>query len=98
MGDFMPTPNFIRFGFGTGHIAVSNDGLIVGGQQDRDGDSFLEVTDENRQEVTAVLRLIADHLEGQGVNEPEPKQTISLYHVPEGGTCVDDQGREWTRG
>lgn len=57
-------PNFVRFGLGTGHIAVDlHDGITVGGDEDRDGNLVLEVTDENWQEVVAALRFIADYLE-----------------------------------
>ena len=57
-----PVPNYMRFGFATGYIAIGNEGLVVSGEPSYpfpDEERVIDVTPENYQEMVRVLRYIA---------------------------------------
>jgi hypothetical protein len=68
MGDRKPVPNLIRFGFGqnNGFIGADVDSLFLGGVERyaEEETREIKITNENRSEIVAVLRDLADFVEG----------------------------------
>ena len=59
-----PVPNLIRFGLGNGFIGAETSRLFLGGSERYDDEAHeIELTDDNRNEVVAVLRKLADFIE-----------------------------------
>jgi len=63
-----PTPNLIRFGVTNGSIGADLDSLFLGGEERyaEEGTLEIKITDENRSEIAAVLRELADFVERRG--------------------------------
>jgi hypothetical protein len=67
-----PVPDLIRYPLGGGSIGADHDSLFLGGEERyaEEGTREVRITDENRSEVAAVLRELADFVEGKGAGAP----------------------------
>jgi hypothetical protein len=59
-----PVPNLIQYGFGDGYIGADTASLYLGGEERyADEGKQIKITAQNRDEIVAVLRKLADFIE-----------------------------------